>query len=127
MDKILIAKIGLDGHDRGALLVARELKEAGHEAIYSGLHRTPEEIAIMSAEEDVDLIAVGILSGAHMALIPILIEELKQRQVNKPITFGGIITKKESESLKNMGIKAVFNPGTPLKDIVKKIEEIINE
>ncbi|MBG98544.1 methylmalonyl-CoA mutase [bacterium] len=127
MAKILIAKIGLDGHDRGALLVARELKEAGHEAIYSGLHRTPEEIAIMSAEEDVDLIAVGILSGAHMALIPILIEELKQRQVNKPITFGGIITKKESESLKNMGIKAVFNPGTPLKDIVKKIEEIINE
>ncbi len=127
MAKILIAKIGLDGHDRGALLVARELKEAGHEAIYSGLHRTPEEIAIMSAEEDVDLIAVGILSGAHMALIPILIEELKQRQVNKPITFGGIITKKESESLKNMGVKAVFNPGTPLKDIVKKIEEIINE
>ena len=127
MAKILIAKIGLDGHDRGALLVARELKEAGHEAVYSGLHRTPEEIAIMSAEEDVDLIAVGILSGAHMALIPILIEELKQRQVNKPITFGGIITKKESESLKNMGIKAVFNPGTPLKDIVKKIEEIINE
>tara|TARA_B100000029_G_scaffold193728_1_gene191823 strand:- start:2964 stop:3347 length:384 start_codon:yes stop_codon:yes gene_type:complete len=127
MAKILIAKIGLDGHDRGALLVARELKEAGHEAVYSGLHRTPEEIAIMSAEEDVDLIAVGILSGAHMALIPILIEELKQRQVNKPITFGGIITKKESESLKNMGVKAVFNPGTPLKDIVKKIEEIINE
>ena len=127
MAKILIAKIGLDGHDRGALLVARELKEAGHEAVYSGLHRTPEEIAIMSAEEDVDLIAVGILSGAHMALIPILMEELKQRQINKPITFGGIITKKESESLKNMGVKAVFNPGTPLKDIVKKIEEIINE
>ena len=127
MAKILIAKIGLDGHDRGALLVARELKEAGHEAIYSGLHRTPEEIAIMSAEEDVDVIAVGILSGAHMALIPILIEELEKRQINKPITFGGIITKKESESLKNMGIKAIFNAGTPLKDIVKKIEEIANE
>ncbi len=127
MAKILIAKIGLDGHDRGALLVARELKEAGHEAIYSGLHRTPEEIAIMSAEEDVDVIAVGILSGAHMALIPILIEELEKRQINKPITFGGIITKKESESLKNMGIKAIFNAGTPLKDIVKKIEQISNE
>ena len=127
MAKILIAKIGLDGHDRGALLVARELKEAGHEAIYSGLHRTPEEIAVMSAEEDVDVIAVGILSGAHMALIPILIEELKKRQVNKPITFGGIITKKESESLKSMGVKAVFNAGTPLQDIVKKIEQIANE
>ena len=127
MAKILIAKIGLDGHDRGALLVARELKEAGHEAIYSGLHRTPEEIAIMSAEEDVDVIAVGILSGAHMALIPILIEELKKRQINKPITFGGIITKKESESLQNMGIKAIFNAGTPLKDIIKKIEQIANE
>tara|TARA_B100000530_G_C15929937_1_gene476474 strand:+ start:1041 stop:1424 length:384 start_codon:yes stop_codon:yes gene_type:complete len=127
MAKILIAKIGLDGHDRGALLVARELKEAGHEAIYSGLHRTPEEIAIMSAEEDVDVIAVGILSGAHMALIPILIEELEKRQINKPITFGGIITKKESESLKNMGIKAIFNAGTALKDIVKKIEQIANE
>ena len=127
MAKILIAKIGLDGHDRGALLVARELKEAGHEAIYSGLHRTPEEIAIMSAEEDVDVIAVGILSGAHMALIPILIEELKKRQINKPITFGGIITKKESESLKDMGVKAIFNAGTPLQEIVKRIEQIANE
>ena len=127
MAKILIAKIGLDGHDRGALLVARELKEAGHEAIYSGLHRTPEEIAIMSAEEDVDVIAVGILSGAHMALIPILIEELKKRQINKPITFGGIITKKESESLKDIGVKAIFNAGTPLQEIVKRIEQIPNE
>jgi len=127
MAKILIAKIGLDGHDRGALLVARELKEAGHEAIYSGLHRTPEEIAIMSAEEDVDVIAVGILSGAHMALIPILIEELKKRQINKPITFGGIITKKESESLKDIGVKAIFNAGTPLQEIVKRIEQIANE
>ena len=81
----------------------------------------------MSAEEDVDVIAVGILSGAHMALIPILIEELEKRQINKPITFGGIITKKESESLKNMGIKAIFNAGTPLKDIIKKIEQIANE
>ena len=127
MAKILIAKIGLDGHDRGALLVARELKEAGHEAIYSGLHRTPEEIAIMSAEEDVDVIAVGILSGAHMALIPILIEELKKRQINKPITFGGIITKKESESLKDIGVKSIFNAATPLQEIVKRIEQIANE
>ncbi len=127
MAKILIAKIGLDGHDRGALLVARDLKEAGHEAVYSGLHRTPEEIAIMSAEEDVDVIAVGILSGAHMALIPILIEELKKRQINKPITFGGIITKKESESLEDMGVKAIFNAGTPLQEIVKRIEQIANE
>ena len=127
MAKILIAKIGLDGHDRGALLVARELKEAGHEAIYSGLHRTPEEIAIMSAEEDLDVIAVGIHSGAHMALIPILIEELKKRQINKPITFGGIITKKESESLKDIGVKAIFNAGTPLQEIVKRIEQIANE
>ncbi len=126
MAKILIAKIGLDGHDRGALLVARELKEAGHEAIYSGLHRTPEEIAIISEEEDVDLIAVGILSGAHMALIPILIQELEERKIKKPITFGGIITTKEALRLKKMGIKEIFNPGTPLKEIVEKIEDIIN-
>ncbi len=126
MAKILIAKIGLDGHDRGALLVARELKEAGHEAIYSGLHRTPEEIAMMSQEEDVDLIAVGILSGAHMTLIPILIQELEKRKIQKPITFGGIITKKEADELKKIGIKEIFNPGTPLKEIVKKIEDIIH-
>jgi len=126
MAKILIAKIGLDGHDRGALLVARELKEAGHEAIYSGLHRTPEEIAMMSQEEDVDLIAVGILSGAHMTLIPILIQELEKRKIQKPIRFGGIITKKEADELKKMGIKEIFNPGTPLKEIVKKIEDIIH-
>jgi methylmalonyl-CoA mutase C-terminal domain/subunit len=126
--RILISKIGLDGHDRGAKVVARALKEAGFEVIYTGLHKTPKEVADIALEEDVDLIGVSILSGAHNTLIPKLIEELKQRKIeDKPIVVGGIIPDEDFETLKSWGVKAIFIPGTPLKEIIETAEKLVKE
>ena len=126
--RILVAKIGLDGHDRGAKVVARALKEAGFEVIYTGLHKTPKEVADIALEEDVDLIGVSILSGAHNTLIPKLIEELKQRKIeDKPIVVGGIIPDEDFETLKSWGVKAIFIPGTPLKEIIETVEKLVKE
>jgi methylmalonyl-CoA mutase C-terminal domain/subunit len=124
----LVAKIGLDGHDRGAKVVARALKEAGFEVIYTGLHKTPKEVADIALEEDVDLIGISILSGAHNALIPKLVEELKQRKIeDKPIVVGGIIPDEDFETLKSWGVKAIFIPGTPLKEIIETVEKLVKE
>lgn len=124
----MVAKIGLDGHDRGAKVVARALKEAGFEVIYTGLHKTPKEVADIALEEDVDLIGISILSGAHNALIPKLVEELKQRKIeDKPIVVGGIIPDEDFETLKSWGVKAIFIPGTPLKEIIETVEKLVKE
>lgn len=126
--RVLVAKIGLDGHDRGAKVVARALKEAGFEVIYTGLHKTPKEVADIALEEDVDLIGISILSGAHNVLIPKLIEELKQRKIDtKPIVVGGIIPDEDFDFLKKVGVKAIFIPGTPLKDIIETVERLIKD
>jgi methylmalonyl-CoA mutase C-terminal domain/subunit len=126
--RVLVSKIGLDGHDRGAKVVARALKEAGFEVIYTGLHKTPKEVADIALEEDVDLIGVSILSGAHNTLIPKLIEELKQRKIeDKPILVGGIIPDEDFETLKSWGVKAIFIPGTPLKEIIETAEKLVKE
>jgi methylmalonyl-CoA mutase C-terminal domain/subunit len=126
--RVLVSKIGLDGHDRGAKVVARALKEAGFEVIYTGLHKTPKEVADIALEEDVDLIGVSILSGAHNTLIPKLIEELKERKIeDKPIVVGGIIPDEDFETLKSWGVKAIFIPGTPLKEIIETAEKLVKE
>jgi methylmalonyl-CoA mutase C-terminal domain/subunit len=126
--RVLVSKIGLDGHDRGAKVVARALKEAGFEVIYTGLHKTPKEVADIALEEDVDLIGVSILSGAHNTLIPKLIEELKERKIeDKPIVVGGIIPDEDFEVLKSWGVKAIFIPGTPLKEIIETVEKLVKE
>ncbi len=126
--RVLVAKIGLDGHDRGAKVVARALKEAGFEVIYTGLHKTPKEVADIALEEDVDLIGISILSGAHNALIPKLVEELKQRKIeDKPIIVGGIIPDEDFETLKSWGVKAIFIPGTSLKEIIETVEKLVKE
>lgn len=126
--RVLVGKIGLDGHDRGAKVVARALKEAGFEVIYTGLHKTAQEIAEIALEEDVDLIGISILSGAHNILIPKLVEELKKRKIdNKPIIVGGIIPDEDVEFLKQHGVKAVFLPGTPLSEIISTVENLISE
>jgi methylmalonyl-CoA mutase C-terminal domain/subunit len=126
--RVLVSKIGLDGHDRGAKVVARALKEAGFEVIYTGLHKTPKEVADIALEEDVDLIGISILSGAHNTLIPKLIEELKQRKIeDKPIVVGGIIPDEDFETLKSWGVKAIFIPGTPLKEIIETAEKLVKE
>jgi methylmalonyl-CoA mutase C-terminal domain/subunit len=126
--RVLVAKVGLDGHDRGAKVVARALKESGFEVIYTGLHKTPKEVADIALEEDVDLIGVSILSGAHNTLVPKLIEELKKRKIeDKPIVVGGIIPDEDFEALKSWGVKAIFIPGTPLKEITETAERLVEE
>jgi len=126
--RVLVAKVGLDGHDRGAKVVARALKEAGFEVIYTGLHKTPKEVVDIALEEDVDLIGVSILSGAHSTLIPKLIEEMKKRKIeDKPVVVGGIIPDEDFDFLKSYGVKAIFIPGTPLKEIIETAEKLVKE
>lgn len=118
--RVLIAKPGLDGHDRGAKVVARALRDAGMEVIYAGLRQTPEEIVESAIEEDVDLIGLSCLSGAHMALFPRVLELLKRRKVRDvPVFAGGIIPDDDAKRLRRIGIKAVFGPGTTLEEIVR--------
>jgi methylmalonyl-CoA mutase C-terminal domain/subunit len=117
--RVLIAKPGLDGHDRGAKVVARALRDAGMEVIYAGLRQTPEEIVESAIEEDVDLIGLSILSGAHMALFPRILALLKKRKASDiPVFAGGIIPDEDAKRLRKIGLKAVFGPGTSLEQIV---------
>ncbi len=123
--RVLIAKPGLDGHDRGAKVVARALRDAGMEVIYVGLRQTPEEIVDAAIEEDVDLIGLSCLSGAHMALFPRVLKLLRARKItNVPVFAGGIIPDEDARRLKKLGIKAVFGPGTTLERIVTTAREI---
>jgi methylmalonyl-CoA mutase C-terminal domain/subunit len=123
--RVLIAKPGLDGHDRGAKVVARALRDSGMEVIYAGLRQTPEEIVDSAIEEDVDLIGLSILSGAHMALFPKVIKLLKDRKASDiPVFAGGIIPDEDSRRLKKIGIKAVFGPGTTLEQIITTARSI---
>ena len=123
--RVLIAKPGLDGHDRGAKVVARALRDAGMEVIYAGLRQTPEEIVESAIEEDVDLIGLSILSGAHMALFPKVLKLLKERKVSDiPVFAGGIIPDEDARRLKKLGIRAVFGPGARLEDIVTTARDL---
>jgi methylmalonyl-CoA mutase, C-terminal domain len=117
--RVLIAKPGLDGHDRGAKVVARALRDAGMEVIYAGLRQTPEEIVRAALEEDVDLIGLSILSGAHMALFPKVLALLKREKAGDiPVFAGGIIPDEDARRLKRSGIRAIFGPGSSLEEIV---------
>ena len=122
--RILIAKPGLDGHDRGAKVVARGLAEAGYEVIYTGLHQTPEQIAESALQEDVDAVGLSILSGAHMTLFPRVLQLLQEQGGEEIMVFGGgIIPEGDMEELERLGIEAVFTPGAPISDIVAFLEE----
>lgn len=117
--RVLIAKPGLDGHDRGAKVVARALRDAGMEVIYTGLRQTPEDIVEAAIQEDVDAIGLSSLSGAHMTLFPQVVALLRRRRVGDIVVVGGgIIPEEDVRVLKKAGVKAIFGPGTPLKDIV---------
>lgn len=118
--RVLIAKPGLDGHDRGAKVVARALRDAGMEVIYAGLRQTPEDIVESAIEEDVDLIGLSSLSGAHMALFPRVLTLLKKRKAaDIPVFAGGIIPDEDARRLKKIGIRAIFGPGTSLEEIIR--------
>jgi methylmalonyl-CoA mutase, C-terminal domain len=124
--RVLIAKPGLDGHDRGAKVVARGLRDAGFEVIYTGLHQTPEMVVQAALQEDVDVVGLSILSGAHLPLVKAIQAKMKDQGVDKPIFVGGIIPPDDARQLMTGGVAAVFGPGTPLVDIVTKVKEIVN-
>ena len=120
--RVLVAKPGLDGHDRGAKVVAASLRDAGMEVIYTGLHQTPEMIATAAIQEDVDVVGLSILSGAHMTLFPRVIELLRQHgREDILVTGGGIIPKEDMEELQRMGVGKLFGPGTPTTDLAEYI------
>lgn len=124
--RILIAKPGLDGHDRGAKVIARGFRDAGFEVIYTGLHQTPEQIVASAIQEDVDGIGLSILSGAHDYIFPQVIQLLKEKGASDIMVFGGgIIPEEDIPSLKECGVKAIFVPGTPIEEAVKWVRENI--
>ena len=122
--RLLIGKPGLDGHDRGAKIIARALRDAGFEVIYTGLHQTPEMIVNAAAQEDVDGIGLSILSGAHNYLFPRIVEMLRSKKMNGVVVFGGgIIPDEDIPKLKKKGVDRVFTPGTPLQEIVDYVRD----
>jgi methylmalonyl-CoA mutase C-terminal domain/subunit len=126
--RVLIAKPGLDSHDRGAKVVARALRDAGMEVIYTGLRQTPEQIAETALQEDVDVIGLSILSGAHKTLFPRIMELLRQKDLTDIMVFaGGIIPKEDAPQLKKLGIKEIFGPGTPTETIIRYVFDNVPE
>ena len=124
--RILVAKPGLDGHDRGAKVVARALSDAGFEVIYTGLHQTPEMIAAGAVQEDVDAVGVSILSGAHLTLFPAILDALKRRGAEDIMVFGGgIVPEDDMEELKQAGVAHIFTPGTTTEEIATWVHENI--
>lgn len=126
--RVLIAKPGLDGHDRGAKVIARALRDAGMEVIYTGLRQTPEMIAEAALQEDVDVVGLSILSGAHNALVPAVIDQLKAKGLQDLRVFiGGIIPKEDIPSLLEKGVDAVYGPGTDTQTVVHEIRQAVTK
>ena len=124
--RVMVAKPGLDGHDRGARIIARAYRDAGFEVVYTGLHQTPEEIVEAAIQEDVDMIGLSSLAGAHKYLFPAVVELLREKAADDIVVCGGgIIPDDDIKKLKELGVKEVFTPGTPLDDIVKWVEHNI--
>ncbi len=126
--RILIAKPGLDGHDRGAKVIARALRDAGMEVVYSGLHQTPEQIVETAIQEDVDGVGLSVLSGAHMTLFPKVVKLLREQGADDIQVFGGgIIPDEDIPELEKAGLVGIFTPGTPLAEIVEWVREHVPE
>lgn len=124
--RVLVAKPGLDGHDRGAKVVARALRDAGMEVIYTGLRQTPEMIAEAALQEDVDVVGLSILSGAHMALVPRVLELLKANgQERVKVFLGGIVPDEDVSRLKELGVGGIYGPGASTEDIVRDVREAV--
>ena len=122
--RILVAKPGLDGHDRGAKVIAAALRDAGMEVIYTGLHQTPEMVAEAALQEDVDVVGVSVLSGAHMTIFPRILKLMQEKGLTDVLlTGGGIIPQKEREELEGMGVGRLFGPGTPTGEVIQYIQD----
>jgi methylmalonyl-CoA mutase C-terminal domain/subunit len=126
--RVVVAKPGLDGHDRGAKIIARALRDAGMEVIYTGLHQTPEQIVETVLQEDADAVGLSILSGAHMTLVPRVVDLLREQQASDVlVTVGGTIPADDIPELEKLGVAAVFTPGAPTQDIVDFIRSSVSD
>ncbi len=127
--RVLVAKVGLDGHDRGAKVIARALRDAGMEVIYTGLHRRPEDVVTSAVQEDVDVIGVSILSGAHMTVFPRIIELLKEQGADDSTLLlgGGVMPDEDVEELKNMGVAEILGQDTPPDAVVETVRRLVTE
>ena len=125
-ERILIAKVGLDGHDRGIKVVARILRDAGYEVIYTGLFQTPQTVAAAAVDEDVDAIGLSMLSGAHMTLAPLVVDEVRSRGSDIPVILGGIVPDGDLPELRARGIAAVLTPGATADQIVREIAAVLD-
>ena len=125
-DRVLVAKVGLDGHDRGVKIVARTLRDAGFEVIYTGLFQTPEKVAAAAVDEDVDAIGLSMLSGAHMTLAPLVVERVRARGLDIPVIVGGIIPDRDVPKLLEMGVAAVLGPGATAVEVVATVRRAID-
>lgn len=124
--RVLVAKVGLDGHDRGVKIVARALRDAGMEVIYAGLHRTPEEVVEAAIEEDVDVLGISLLSGAHMTIFPRVLALLEAREAKDILLVGGgVMPQEEAQALKRMGVAEILLQDTPPERIVESIEQLV--
>ena len=124
--RILVAKVGLDGHDRGIKVVARILRDAGYEVIYTGLFQTPQTVAAAAVDEDVDAIGLSMLSGAHMTLAPLVVREVRARGVDIPVIVGGIVPPLDVARLHDAGVAAVFTPGASAQQIVAQVATLLD-
>ncbi|MBH52365.1 MAG: methylmalonyl-CoA mutase [Chloroflexi bacterium] len=125
--KVLVAKPGLDGHDRGAKVIARALRDAGMEVVYTGIRQSPAMIVEAAAQEDVDVVGLSILSGAHNELVPPIVDSLKDQGLNVMVVLGGIIPESDRLELKNNGVSEIFGPGSNTQDIANFIKEEISK
>jgi methylmalonyl-CoA mutase C-terminal domain/subunit len=126
--RVVVAKPGLDGHDRGAKTITRALRDHGFEVIYTGLHQTPEQIAETALQEDVDAVGLSLLSGAHLTLFPRVMEELRARDLGEVLVFGGgIIPDADAAALREQGVSAIFGPGASLKAICQWLEQTLDQ
>ncbi len=123
--RVLVAKVGLDGHDRGVKVVARILRDAGFEVIYTGLFQTPEKVAAAAVDEDVDAVGLSMLSGAHMTLAPLVVEQLRARGSEIPVVVGGIIPERDVPKLQDAGVAGVLTPGATAEEVVALVREVI--
>ncbi|GDX26590.1 methylmalonyl-CoA mutase [Actinomycetes bacterium] len=119
--RVLVAKVGLDGHDRGVKVVARLLRDAGIEVIYTGLFQTPETVAAAAVDEDVDVVGLSMLSGAHMTLAPLVVQAIRARGADIPVVIGGIVPNHDLEELKAAGIAEILGPGAPANEVVEAV------
>ncbi len=125
--RVLVAKVGLDGHDRGVKVVARILRDAGMEVVYTGLFQTPTSVAVSAIQEDVDVVGLSMLSGAHLTLAPLVVEELRQRGSAIPVVVGGIVPGNDVDDLRAAGVAAVFGPGASADEIVATVRDLATD